>query len=220
LISLRAEASLFDPPLREGNSLLLDLSVDNRDPDFLGAHNCASLERYIFGRIEAAGAQYGWGGYGEVRPFYQRFNHFGSASAERNHHLGIDIWAPAFTPVYCPLPGKVHSCAYNRALGDYGGTLVVEHRSSTGPFYSLYGHLSKASALDWKTGDFMVAGQKVAELGPEAENVGWPPHLHFQLIHRLENFWGDYPGVVAASSRNAYLANCPDPRPFLDLPVV
>ena len=47
----------------------------------------------------------------------------------RRLHLGVDIWADAGTPVYVPLDGRIHSFRDNNHFGDYGPTVILQHRS-------------------------------------------------------------------------------------------
>lgn len=64
----------------------------------------------------------------------------------RSVHLAVDIWIAAGTPVQAVLPGIVHSARDNATFGDYGPTLVLEHRAGAQRFHKLYGHLSRASS--------------------------------------------------------------------------
>ncbi|HEY0058043.1 MAG TPA: peptidoglycan DD-metalloendopeptidase family protein, partial [Flavisolibacter sp.] len=132
-------------------------------------------------------------------------------------HLGVDIWGPAGVPVYAPLPGTVHSFAFNDAFGDYGATLILEHELEGIIFYTLYGHLSLHSIEDKQEGETVEKGQWIAAFGEPAENGQWPPHLHFQIIQDLGAYRGDYPGVCAVSEKEVYLANCPDPDLVLNM---
>ena len=109
--------------------------------------NVNLLNRYITDTIEHAGARYGIGGYLEPRVLYRRSSLFGNQQAAgeeeaRSIHLGIDIWAAAGTPVYAPLPGRVHSFAFNNQDGDYGATIIMAHEAEGQFFFTLYGHLS------------------------------------------------------------------------------
>lgn len=198
------------------NTVQLDLSKSNRDPAFQAIHNIADFEKYLSAFLQNHRKEYGIGGYGEHRAIYQRFKHFKSDQApERDHHLGIDLWCPAHTPVIAPLDGKIHSLANNATLGDYGGTLILEHRLGEHDFFSLYGHLDPISIERWSSGTPVKAGDQIGLLGNVAVNVGWPPHLHFQIICDLKGKRGDFPGVVAEEDRAEALANCPDPNLLL-----
>ena len=172
---------------------------------------------YIDAEIARAGAGMGAGGYGEHRVIYQKSAVF-SAEEARSIHLGIDLWAPAGTSLYAPLPGRIHSFANNAASGDYGPTLILEHELSGERFFTLYGHLSLASMPNWLIGKQVGAGEQIATLGAWAENVHWPPHLHFQLITDMLGKKGDFPGVCAPSEADYWLGVCPDPNLLLQIP--
>src|SRR5690606_28539933 len=137
------------------------------------------------------GAKMGAGGYAENRIIYTS-KVFTGNEEPRSLHLGIDVWAPAGTPVMAPLPGRVHSFANNTAYRDYGPTIILEHDLQGQKFYTLYGHLSAASLSGLQKGKFLAAGTEFAAIGAEHENVEWPPHLHFQLITDLLGKEGDF----------------------------
>lgn len=158
------------------------------------------------------GARYGIGGYNEHRTIYSRSPHFGSAEEPRRLHLGIDIWAPAGTPVYNFYEATVHSFANNNNFGDYGATIILRYEIDGFTFHALYGHLSLASLNGLTEGKAIPAGAQIATLGAKEENGNWPPHLHFQIIYDMEGLKGDYPGVCKFGERERYLANCPDPN--------
>jgi len=158
------------------------------------------------------------GGYAEDRSIYSQELFAPTGQEPRTLHLGIDIFAPADTPVFAPLMARVHSVADNANRGDYGPTLILEHMLAGGlGFHTLYGHLSKASVRDLKRGQSFMPGEQVAALGKRHENGGWPPHLHFQVILDIGGAKGDFPGVCRLSERDKWLAICPDPRPLLGL---
>jgi peptidoglycan LD-endopeptidase LytH len=161
------------------------------------------------------------GGYGERRDIYAASPLFGGArhdgSEPRVIHLGIDIWAPAGTPVAAPLAGVVHSFADNAGFGDYGPTIILEHapEDQEPVFYTLYGHLARRSLTDLVVGRPVARGEVIAWLGEPHENGGWPPHLHVQRIADLGDHRGDFPGAARVSERDHYLRRCPDPTDLL-----
>jgi murein DD-endopeptidase MepM/ murein hydrolase activator NlpD len=193
--------------------LAMDFTEQNR---LITADTVSQIDlfiNYINTTLDAGKALYGIGGYNELRTVYSRSEVFdGVAGKEpRRLHLGIDIWGAAGTPVLAPLAGKVHSFAFNKAYGDYGATIILEHAINGGSFYTLYGHLSLDSITHLKVGDEIRQQQEFAHFGIPEENGYWPPHLHFQLILDMEGYFGDYPGVCAYSEKEKYLSNCPDP---------
>ncbi|RLT40570.1 MAG: aminotransferase class III-fold pyridoxal phosphate-dependent enzyme [Chloroflexi bacterium] len=137
----------------------------------------------------------------------------------RTIHLGIDLFAPAGTPVSAPLAGIVHACADNAAPQDYGPVIVLAHTTSDGDvFYTLYGHLIRASLDGLRVGQTIGAGERFATLGSAEVNGGWPPHLHFQIVSDLLGLGTYFPGVGTASQRAVWKAFCPHPNLILGIP--
>ena len=166
--------------------------------------------------MKSDNAQVGIGGYLEDRMIYRRSDHFGTSGEEpRSIHLGIDLWARALTPIYAPLKGSIHSLKDNAGWGDYGPTIILEHKISGVTFYSLYGHLDRASLKSWKKGDEVKEGELLARFGDDTENGNWPPHLHFQLMNSMGQKEGDFPGVCKPSEKDVFAAICPDPNLIL-----
>lgn len=157
------------------------------------------------------------GGYGEDRSLYTQALFAPAGEEPRTVHLGVDIFAPAGSDVFTPLDARVHSFQINDHPGDYGPTIILEHRPAGLVFRTLYGHLSRDSIKGLKPGAAFMAGERIAALGTKRENGGWPPHLHFQIILDIGSAKGDYPGVCKRSERETWLAMCPDPGPLLGL---
>ncbi|MDR0843143.1 MAG: peptidoglycan DD-metalloendopeptidase family protein [Acidobacteriota bacterium] len=86
-------------------------------------------------------------------------------------HKGVDIAAPAGTPVLAALPGKVISAGRE---GGYGNTVLVEHGDG---LRTRYGHLS---SIDVKVGDTVTSGGNLGTVGSTGRSTG--PHLHFEVI--------------------------------------
>ena len=198
--------------------LILDFTARNMELDGLDLANTAVFTDYVFGKLRRQGAVVGVGGYNENRVIYRRSPHFNQAAASRCIHLGVDLWAEAGTPVFAPLDGVVHSFQDNNHFGDYGPTIILEHRLDEKPLFALYGHLSRQSLVGLTVGKPFRAGEKVAEIGPYPENGDWPPHLHFQLMTDLWGHTGDFPGVCSLADRERYLVICPNPNRLLQIP--
>lgn len=158
------------------------------------------------------------GGYGEVRAEYESPLFAPEGEEPRTVHMGIDVFASAATPVHAALDGTIHSFANNRGAGNYGPTIVLEHRPTPDlVFHVLYGHLSLPSLEGLVVGSNVAAGQQLGALGDRAVNGDWAPHLHFQVILDIGEQKGDFPGVCTQSSRDLWLARCPDPSRLLGL---
>lgn len=185
--------------------------------DFTGARfdSPAAMQDYVNRQRHKHPAGLAVGRYAERREFYTTAQFQGDEA--RCIHLGLDLNLPAGTPIHAPLAGSVHSFQDNNAAGDYGPTLILQHQLAEFRFYTLYGHLSRSSIQHWQLGKPLVRGAEIGQIGSIAENGGWPPHLHFQVIKDLQGNTGDYPGVCRASEAAFYLANCPDPNLILQL---
>ena len=140
----------------------------------------------------------------------------GKNSDRRTIHLGIDVFAPLGTEIFTPLEGEViHSEFCDKPL-DYGGFVVIEHRTPNGiPFFSLFGHLDPKS-LRFKVGERLGKGDLIGKIGSESVNGGWEPHLHLQLALGLgqENNW---PGVCNPDDIKFWSQYCPNPATLLGI---
>jgi len=154
-----------------------------------------------------------YGGYLEKRSLYNTKSLFQGQSKLRNIHLGIDFWADAYQEVVCPLDGIIHSFKNNNSKGDYGPCIILKHNN----FYTLYGHLSNDSLINLSINQTIRRNQVFCKLGSIEENGGYLPHLHFQVIKNIENYYGDYPGVCDEGSLKYYKTNTIDPKIILDL---
>lgn len=207
-------------PFNAGQDRLveMDFTADNTSLQTAILEDTGLFSQYVRSVLKNAGARYGIGGYNEHRTIYVRsllFDSIVTAEEPRRLHLGVDIWGPALTPVMAPLAGKVHSRGIHNDRGNYGAVVILQHQLGELEFYTLYGHLSTASAENKYEGQPVAAGEIIGELGLPAENGDWPPHLHFQVIQDMQGYKGDYPGVCRFSEREKWLLNCPDPAPLL-----
>lgn len=196
----------------------MDLSVSNLDLTTINLRNSNALETYIQKQQLLYNAKIAFGGYGEKRNLYQENSIFNNHNSdERNIHIGIDLWTLAGTAVICPLNGWIHSFKNNSNMGDYGPTIILKHQLDDAVFYTLYGHLSLESIKNLKTGMFFKKGQLLATLGNSKENGNYASHLHFQIIKKIADYDGDYPGVCSQNDLNIYLENCPNPNLLLKI---
>ncbi|MFV8369704.1 peptidoglycan DD-metalloendopeptidase family protein [Flavobacterium sp. LB2R40] len=196
----------------------LNLSITNKAFSGLNIDNAIDFEDYIEHYLVEKNAKVAYGGYNEIRNLYKRSEIFNdSKTEERNIHIGLDLWIKAGTPVLAAVDGFVHSFNYNTGVGDYGPTIILEHKIENQKFYTLYGHLSLDSISDIKIGDVFEKGQQLATLGDATVNGDYAPHLHFQIIKEISNTFGDYPGVCSENDLKYYLENCPDPNLLLKI---
>lgn len=212
-LSRATPAPLFRPEIALGPSLALLTRGEHPDMP-------AFSDRAFDAWFAAKGVPYGLGSYGEKRSVYATDQFADSASPERRTlHLGIDVFAPAMTPVLAPLPGRVAHLTYNADPLDYGHTLILEHDADGTPFYTLYGHLAGTLPSLLSLGDIVAPGQVIAHLGDWHENGGWAAHIHFQIMtDLLEQTGGNFFGVGHESLWDVWQSICPDPNLILALP--
>jgi Peptidase family M23 len=98
-------------------------------------------------------------------------------------HRGIDIGAPAGSPVLAATGGRVRFAGVAGSSG-----LTVSVRTADGRYDTSYLHLSAATV---RKGDSVRAGQRVGAVGTTGKRSVSAPHLHF--------------GVREAGSRHVYL---------------
>ncbi len=201
---------LFSAEIWNQEALHIDLS--NGSDYTLTIDN---LEGYIDLQLKKSGLSWALGGYLENREIYQGSEVFREGTAARNIHLGIDFWLPAGTSVFAPWTGSIVGFKDHSSFGNYGPTLILKHDENAPTKYSLFGHLSKADLDRWNVGKEFKAGDLIAHLGRKEENVGWPPHLHFQLITELLGKKDDFPGVCFDSEKNYYASICPNPLSYI-----
>ncbi|MDQ6747976.1 MAG: M23 family metallopeptidase [Candidatus Dormibacteraeota bacterium] len=92
------------------------------------------------------------------------------ACATRHWHSGVDLAAPAGTPVRATLGGRVRVLL---SAGGFGLHVIVDHGAG---LTSLYGHLSDALLPD---GAAVEAGATIGDVGSTGNSTG--PHLHFEI---------------------------------------
>jgi murein DD-endopeptidase MepM/ murein hydrolase activator NlpD len=210
---------LIDAAIPRSLYIPLDLSIHNSELKAVNVSSSDDLETYIWNHMKTHNAKVAYGGYLEHRGIYKRSDYFNQQNSEeeRNIHLGLDLWIEAYTPIYAPLDGIIHSFKNNTNHGDYGPTIILKHRIEAFEFFTLYGHLSLASITDLEIGVEVKQGDQIAALGTAEVNGEYPPHLHFQIIKDIQGFEGDYSGVSNLLDLEFYKQNCPDPNLLLNL---
>ncbi|MDT0557146.1 peptidoglycan DD-metalloendopeptidase family protein [Ichthyenterobacterium sp. W332] len=205
---------VIDPSIEHEFYTPLDLSIDNPNLLLVDVSSPVGIQNYINSQLQKHKAKLAFGGYLEERSIYNRSKYFNNSvlAVNRNIHLGLDLWISAGTRVHSPLDGILHSFKNNTNFGDYGPTIILEHKLEGYVFYTLYGHLSLESLEDKQIGQEIRQGQNIATLGEASVNGEYAPHLHFQIIKDLQGNKGDYPGVSSKQDVDFYKLNCPDPQ--------
>ncbi len=212
--------SLFQPAL--GESARMALLTGGERPD-MPTFSDRAFDGWFAAQRPAHLPQgqpfYGFGAYGEKRTVYATDQFADAASPERRtRHLGIDVFAPAGTPLFAPLAGKVAYVTYNADPLDYGHTLILEHEAGGDRFWTLYGHLGGSLLGLMQVGQTVAPGQLIAHLGDWHENGGWAPHVHFQIMtDLLAQQSGNFFGVGHDSLWDVWSGICIDPNLILQL---
>lgn len=93
----------------------------------------------------------------------------GFGMRDGNRHDGVDIKAPAGTPIHAAADGEV---VYNGNLRGYGNLMILRHADR---FYTTYAHNQKNLIA---VGKKVQAGEVIALVGATGRATG--PHLHFE----------------------------------------
>lgn len=97
---------------------------------------------------------------------------YGARESIRDHaHGGLDIGAPAGTPIKATAGGTVTYAQYNS--GGYGNLVVIDHGNGVKTYY---GHCSK---LYVSKGEKVIAGEVIGAVGSTGFSTG--NHLHFEI---------------------------------------
>lgn len=209
-------APILGFPLNTDNSALLDFGMSSRLLARIA--DLADPTSYVEPLRRRLGHKIGIGHYNEARPIYLADMFAVDHHERRAIHLGVDLFAPADTPVFAPLAGTICSLRDHPAEQDFGPALILKHRPTAELcFYTLYGHLSPEVLDRCEPGQKVQAGELLAHIGDYPRNGNWIPHLHFQIIIDLLNE-DNFPGVCSPKLRGLYTSLSPDPNLILQLP--
>ena len=209
-------ASILGYPLDSENSAPVDLGLSSRI--LAQVRDIADPSSWREPFRQFLGDKVGIGHYDEARPIYLSDMFALDHHLRRAVHIGVDLFAPAGTPIYAPLPGTVHKIGDFPAAEDHGPYLFLEHQPLPAlRFYTLYAHLSPEVLDRLRPGQRVEAGDLLAHIGDYPRNGNWLPHLHFQIVMDLLDA-DNFPGVCAAHLRPVFKALCPDPNLIMRLP--
>jgi len=93
-----------------------------------------------------------------------------------DEHYGLDILAPAGTPVVAAAPGHVERLS--ASAGAYGTTASI--RSRDGGWVYVYAHL-QGYAPGLRQGQRVERGQMIGRVGSTGSASPRGPHLHFEI---------------------------------------
>ena len=205
----RAAAEATRPLTLPGTSLALDLSPESPAIDPGAATE--SLRATVMAATGTAGGAIGRYLEPRVPETAARDPHLGPRVQPATLQLGIEIFAPAGTPVRAPLAGEVDWA------GDSGSGVSagIRHVLDGEVFWTSYRHLDPGCLETLVPGRAVEAGE---ELGTVAESAGVsdpPPHLQFQVL--LGRFRGQPPRRTAAADLPVLSALSADPLDFFGL---
>lgn len=163
----------------------------------------------------------GIGAWGEERTVYtdKAFESLFIEGQRRIHHLGVDLFMPAGTPLYAPLAATVMSVEIEHEPLGYGGLIKLEHRpEGCPPFVTLWGHMAHEALERLKPGQQLQAGDLVGHMGDIHENGGWTPHLHFEMTTDIHLTATEILGVGEAAYLDVWADLFPDVAALAGIP--
>mgnify|MGYP001263000354 CR=1 FL=1 len=101
-------------------------------------------------------------------PFGERTN---PITKDKKLHRGIDLIAPAGTPILASAKGKVVKAEYSEG---YGNHIVIQHNEK---YSTKYAHMK---SLAVKVGDEVEAGSTIGVIGTTGRSMSI--HLHFEVL--------------------------------------
>lgn len=93
-------------------------------------------------------------------------------NGKQSMHEGVDFTAATGTPIKAAAGGKVVSAEHHP---QYGNMVMIDHGNNLA---TRYAHASKMLV---KSGDIVLQGQKIAEVGSTGRSTG--AHLHFEVLN-------------------------------------
>ncbi len=178
-------------PLADGLSVddKFDLVLQRNPDGSLGQLLYAGMDRVARADVELMkwtdGTHVIWvnadgvGGEGGAAMDMPVHGHLTSGFGERFHpilgyerfHAGVDLGAPAGTPIVAAADGRVVSAGW---AGGYGRAVQIVHG---GGIETKYGHMSRIAAY---AGELVHRGEVIGYVGSSGLSTG--PHLHFEVM--------------------------------------
>ena len=96
-------------------------------------------------------------------------------TGEESFRTGLDLGAPAGTPILAAADGTV---TVAEPTDIYGGLIIIQHRIDDETVATAYGHLWDP-VQHVRVGGTVTAGQHLGDVGNAGKSTG--PHLHFEV---------------------------------------
>lgn len=122
-------------------------------------------------RLRRANAVVAAAGYRWPMSNFTITTYFGRRGVFQRFHTGIDLAAPAGTPIYAARAGQVDTAGWSRF--GYGLHVILDHG---GAQETLYGHMSRIAV---RPGQWVARGDLLGYVGSTGWSTG--PHLHFEV---------------------------------------
>jgi murein DD-endopeptidase MepM/ murein hydrolase activator NlpD len=125
----------------------------------------------------------------------------------KKFHEGIDILpvrrdarGEPMDTVHGMADGVVVHANQSASGSNYGKYVVIQHATNSGPFYSLYAHLSQVSA---KVGQRVLCGDLLGVMGYTGAGINKPrAHVHVELNMLLSSRYSEWHARDAAAAPN------------------
>lgn len=114
-------------------------------------------------------------GSGEVRWPILNYT-FGRGLWDSGYHQGVDLLAPAMTPLYATAAGVV--TVSQESYGGYGVAISIDHVIAGQQVNSLYAHMTYGSR-QVQVGQYVEAGQLIGFVGSTGSSTA--NHVHFEI---------------------------------------
>ena len=196
----------------EGDPFIADLSAASPLLHGIDVRDQRTLQHIL---EEKMGSRYQWG----VSPYLEHRNTLLAdcpqmVADQRFIHLGLDVIVSVGTLLHAPLDATVEESGYERGEGNYGGYVLLKHKSPYfDTFYSFYGHLCRDRLP--AVGEIFEAGGVFAEIGDFHENGNWFHHTHIQVITRKGLEMGYlHKGYCSRKDLGTMNDLCPSPIPI------
>ena len=162
---------------REGYAATTQAEIDQKKAEAAAAEAAAARARLA--PAVASGVPVNMSmvspGSGEVRWPILDFT-FSRGLWDSGYHQGVDLLAPAMTPLYATAAGVVQ--VSQESYGGYGVAITIDHVIGGQQVNSLYGHMTYGSR-QVSVGDYVQAGQLIGFVGSTGSSTA--NHVHFEV---------------------------------------